>query len=313
MPVYNPLPYIEDSYRSVIQQTYSDFEFIVVNDGSTSGFDEWSKIMDDDRVTIIHQENGGVSSARNSGVRESTGAYITFIDADDIWSPDKLEKQLNVLERNQECGVTYTHVRSIDEHGRFREKEYRHNAEGWVWKELLKENILVCGSNPLIRRECFDRVGLFDTSLKNCNDRDMWIRIARHYPFAVVPEVLVSYRQFEGSLSMQFEQRERSINIFLKKAYQDPPEDIPKRELDSLMRTAFSQSYNVMAWKPLQSENMNWNMALRYYIKSIKGNPWYVFSRNSMRLAVSLLIIKFIGRRRYSMLRNKIRRNMLPS
>lgn len=313
MPVYNSLPYLKESYASVIAQTYADYEFIITDDGSTDGFDEWSTTVDDERVTILRQENSGASAARNTGILTATGKYIAFIDADDIWFPEKLEKQLEVLEHKPEYGLVYAHVRSIDGRGRSREKEFQYNQEGWVWKELLRENFLVCGSTPMIRRECFDRVGLFDTSLKNCNDRDMWIRIARHYPFAVVPEVLVSYRQFEGSLSMQFEQRERSINIFLTKAYKNPPEDISKSELESLMRWAYSQSYNVMAWKPLQSENMNWYRACQYYIKSIKNNPGYIFSKDSVRLAVSLVLIKLVGRKRYGALRKKFRKNLLAS
>ncbi len=313
MPVYNSLPYLKESYASVIAQTYADFEFIITDDGSTDGFDEWSATVDDDRVTILRQKNSGASAARNTGIQAATGKYIAFIDADDIWFPEKLEKQLDVLKHEPEYGLVYTHARSIDGRGRSREKEFRYNQEGWVWRDLLRENFLVCGSTPMIRKECFDRVGMFDTSLMNCNDRDMWIRLARHYQFTYVPEVLVEYRQYDSSLSMQYEQRERSINIFLTKAYHDPPPDIAKSELDSLMRMAFSQSYNVLAWKPLQSESMNWSDAYKYYAKSIKNNPQYVFSKESMRLAVSLLLIKIMGRKKYDVLRRRFRRILMAA
>lgn len=310
MPAYNSMPYIKESYESVMAQTYQDFELIITDDGSTDNFAEWSETIDDERVTVLRQQNAGASAARNKGIQIASGEYLAFLDADDIWYSTKLEKQVRLLDDNTNVGLVYTHVLSIDEHGKSRDKEYKYYQEGWVWRELLKENFLVCGSTPVIRAECFNKVGLFDTELKNCNDRDMWIRIARHYQFGVVPEVLVEYRQYDTSLSMQYGTREISINRFLTKASQDAPEDLHGRELDRIMRDAFSQSYNVMAWKPLQSERMSWKDAWQYYVKSIRRNPAYAFSKDSIRLAASLALIGVAGRDRYNALRNNVRKKL---
>ncbi len=117
IPAYNAMTYLPETITSVLQQTYTDFEVVVVNDGSTDKIEEWIVQISDPRIKLVSQANLGLAGARNTGIRESQGKYLAFLDADDLWEPTKLEKQVKILEKNPEVGLVYTWVTYIDETG----------------------------------------------------------------------------------------------------------------------------------------------------------------------------------------------------
>jgi len=163
IPTYNCVNYLLSAMESVFAQTYQDFEVIVVDDGSTDGTREVLSPYTD-KIKYIYQENRGVSSARNRGVRESVGEYIAFLDADDVWvGEDKLSIQVDVLERNEKVGLVYGKMAMVDSSG----KQYGIKPEktvGPTFKELIETGGHIPTSTVLVRKKCFEKAGYFDES-----------------------------------------------------------------------------------------------------------------------------------------------------
>ena len=133
---YNSMEFLPETLNSVFEQTYKDFEVIVVNDGSSDNIEQWAATISDPRFKLISQENRGVSEARNRGITESVGEFIAFLDSDDIWMPTKLEKQVNSFKENSEAALVYTWTAIIDEQSKLIGKVYSHEDEGNVWQRF---------------------------------------------------------------------------------------------------------------------------------------------------------------------------------
>ncbi|MGL4503477.1 MAG: glycosyltransferase family 2 protein, partial [Planktothrix sp.] len=191
IPAYNAQETIQKTIESVLNQTVQDFEIIVVNDGSTdSTLDAVSQIHDP-RIRVFSYPNSGAASTRNQGFKHSSGEYIAFLDADDLWANNKLELQLKALQNNPQAAVAYSWTDYIDESGEFLRPGTHVTKNGNVYPALLVQNFLESGSNPLIRREAFAEVGGFDPSLLGGQDTDLYIRLAARYPFIGVPVVQI--------------------------------------------------------------------------------------------------------------------------
>ncbi len=238
IPAYNAEAFIARTLESVLAQSYSHLEVLVVDDGSR---DRTAEIVQefverDRRVTLIRQENAGVAMARNHAIDRAQGALIAPVDADDIWYPQKLEKQVACLQaKGPEVGLVYSCSVLIDEDDRIlgrysRRKKFK--PEGPVLSSLICSNFLDNASSPLIRRECFDQLGGYDPTLKaqkaqGCEDWDLYLRIAEHYHFAVVPEYLIGYRQFIGSMATNSVAMSRSYELVMEAIAPRHPEIPP--------------------------------------------------------------------------------------
>ena len=179
IPTYNREKFIGRALESVLAQTYKDYEIIVIDDGSQ---DQTRDVVRQygGNIKYVYQQNGGSSSARNRGIQESTGEYIAFLDSDDIWIPEKLAIQVEILDKNKSIGIVCSRMPIFDKEGKqigFKPQE--HIGKDFIalithWGDLPTSTVMT-------RRECFDKVGLFDTSLKTIQDFDMWLRIASRY------------------------------------------------------------------------------------------------------------------------------------
>jgi len=204
IPTYNRAHLIGKSIKSVLNQTYQDFEIIVIDDGSTDNTEETVKSFNNFKIRYIcHTNNQGVSVARNTGIRASRGKYIALLDSDDKWLPEKLDKQIKTFKSElPEVGVVYSNVLYIDESGKNMNKLGNpKKVEGYIYEDLLGENYVGTSSTLLIKKECFNRVGLFDDLLKAQQDWDMWVRIAKYYRFALIKIPLVKYRFHSNRIS----------------------------------------------------------------------------------------------------------------
>ncbi len=204
IPTYNQANFIDKAIESVLQQTYQDFEIIVINDGSTDNTEEIIRGFEDKRVKYIkkYKKNRGISIARNIGIKVARGKYIALLDSDDEWLPEKLDKQIKILQDGSpELGVVYSNLCYIDKKGKNMNKLRNPKKEGYIYKDLLGGNYVGTPSTLLIRKECFNRVGLFDDLLNSQEDWDMWIRIAKYYRFALIKIPLVKYRLHSNQLS----------------------------------------------------------------------------------------------------------------
>lgn len=204
IPAYNAEKFIAATLEAVLRQTYKNIEVIVIDDGSK---DRTANIVQefalkDSRVILIKQPNMGVSASRNLAIKTSKGEYIAPVDADDIWYPEKLEKQVQcMLQSNSSVGLVYTWSVHIDEDGLLTGTYHARTHEGKVLATMFKEELIGNASVPLIRRSCLDTVGLYNTELRVLEDFDLYLRIAERYEFRVVPEFLMAYRQVIGSMS----------------------------------------------------------------------------------------------------------------
>jgi glycosyltransferase involved in cell wall biosynthesis len=226
IPAYNAELTIKETIESVQQQTFSDIELIVINDGSTDRTLELLQSIKDQRLRIFSYENGGLSVARNRGISRVTGEFIAFLDADDLWIADKLESQLAVLEEHPEAGVAYSWTYFIDEHGKSLFPGTRIFCEGNVHADLLVRNFLLNGSNPLIRRQAVESVGEFNPTFPHFADWDYWLRLASSWHFAVVPKYQVFYRQSSRSMSSKVDGIKEAGLLMIEKAFQSAPLDL---------------------------------------------------------------------------------------
>jgi glycosyltransferase involved in cell wall biosynthesis len=295
IPVYNSMLYFPETLESALQQTFDDFEVIIVNDGSTDEIETWVKEQTDPRLTLISQDNQGASKARNTGILHSTGDYIAFLDADDLWAPTKLAAQVEFLDNHPQVGLVYTWVLSIDASGNSRGRIFKNSAEGKIWDTLILHNVLECGSTPLVRRECFDQVGMFDESLTNIEDRDMWLRIAKDYDFAVVKEPLVYYRLHPNSKGKNWPRVERNASILLEKAFQEPPSYLGPAQLESLKKKGYAMAYLRLAWKPLKAKIKDRQASILLKRKAAQYWPFVRVQKDYLRLSISLGLMGLLG------------------
>ncbi len=190
IPTYNRAFYLEKAIQSVLDQSYPDFDVIVVDDGSTDNTAEVVRKFKG--VMLIQQQNLGVAVARNTGIHRTRGKYVAFLDDDDLWLPGKLEKQVAYMEDHPATGMVYSAYQTIDSHDTVT-GEVTHVVSGQVWHDFMF-GVPIAPPTVMVRREVLDTVGVFDKSLRLGEDLDLWIRIARRYPIHGMKEPLVQYR-----------------------------------------------------------------------------------------------------------------------
>ncbi len=203
---YNRARMLKRAIQSVLNQTFQDFELIVVDNASTDHTKEVVQSFSEERLHYLcHEQNRGGSAARNTGIKYAQGPYIAFLDDDDEWFPQKLEKQLKKMEAAQSAGLIYVGSEVFNEKKQKIEQVYLPQYRGQVYERVLLSTIFSSVSNVLVRRECFQKVGLFDEELSSCQDWEMWLRIAREYEFDFVPEVLLRINVHEDHISTNYQ------------------------------------------------------------------------------------------------------------
>lgn len=298
IPAYNAMSYLPATLASALRQTLEDIEVIVVNDGSSDGIEEWfSRSVKDPRVTLISKSNGGQSSARNLGIRKARGEYIAFLDADDLWSPDKLQKQVKALDEDPASGLAYSWVACIDESGKLNGRVRKNYAEGWVWPDLILRNIVECGSNALVRRVCLDKVGQFDGSINGVEDLDLCLRLAHHYTFRLIPEPLVYYRQHSSNFSSSWLVMEARLTQLLERSFAAAPS-----EYSYLKPKSYAAAYLSLSWKPLQSKQRNYRESERLLCTAVSYYPRVLLTREYWRLKLVMTVVRYFGVGGYELL-----------
>jgi glycosyltransferase involved in cell wall biosynthesis len=218
IPVYNVERYIADTVQSVLNQTYSQVEVLIVDDESPDRSVEVCQQFNDPRINILHQQNRGLAGARNTGIRYATGDYIAFLDGDDLWLPEKLEKHVAHLEQCPQVGVSFSRSALIDETGTPTGTYLMPQLRDITAEDMLCACPIGNGSAAVLRREtldaiCFesDRNGTiepsyFDEQFRRAEDLDCWLRILiqTNWQIEGLPEALTLYRVNTGGLSASF-------------------------------------------------------------------------------------------------------------
>ncbi|MFH1478416.1 MAG: glycosyltransferase family A protein [Candidatus Omnitrophota bacterium] len=191
IPTYNRALFLKRAIESVLDQTYKDFELIVVDDGSQ---DETRSLVDsypDDRIKCLRQDNLGPSSARNLGIKKAQGAFVAFLDSDDRWDKEKLWIQLGEMENQPTYLVSHTQEIWYKNRKILNQKNIHKKHHGYIFDRCLNACV-VSMSTAMIRKELLERVGFFDEGLPCCEDYDFWLRVSVEHPFLLIDKPLTS-------------------------------------------------------------------------------------------------------------------------
>lgn len=199
IPLYNKADYIAETLKSVLNQTYCDYEVIVVNDSSTDNSLEVASSFQDERIHIYTKENEGVSAARNYGIMHAKYDYIAFLDADDIWESDYLECQKKLIEIYPDAGIYSTAFYSLEKGKRKLRNvlinEHTHFLVHDYFKESVMNGLSICWTSSLcLKKEMIKEIPMFRVGIKRGEDLDLWLRIALNYDVAYLNLPKVFYR-----------------------------------------------------------------------------------------------------------------------
>jgi glycosyltransferase involved in cell wall biosynthesis len=219
VPVYNAEATLAYTLESIRRQTFQNYELIVIDDGSTDGTLARLRGVHDPRLRVFSHQNAGLAAARNRGIQRSTGEFVTFIDGDDLWTPDKLERQLEALQHHPGAMVAYSWTAFIDPRGRFLFAKDPCWSQGDVYAELLRSCFIASGSNVLVRRRSMDGIEAFDTTLAAAQDWEFCLRLAARWPFVVVPRYQILYRIHGATLSANAERCEQACLSICNRAF----------------------------------------------------------------------------------------------
>ncbi len=267
IPVYNGEETIKETIYSALNQTFTNLELIVVNDGSKDSTLSVISSIKDSRLKVFSFRNAGVAISRNRGIRQVNGEFIAFLDADDLWTSDKLEAQLEALQLNPKAAVAYSWVDYINEFGDFLHNGNHITINGNAYKHMLVENVLENGSNPLIRREALTQLGGFNQSLTPAEDWDMWLRLAACYDFVTVPHPQILYRTLSSSGSTNVLKMEKVCLQLIEQAFCRAPVSIKY-----LKNKALGTLYHYLTGKSLESSyrSENSTTAMRFFYNTIR-------------------------------------------
>ncbi len=179
IPTFNRKKTLGRAIQSVLNQSLSPFEILIIDDGSNDGTEEWVK-ENFQNIKYIYQNNHGVSSARNIGIENAYGDWVAFLDSDDEWLPNKLDKQVKAIDSNPKMKFFHTNEIWIRNGVRVNQMKKHKKYGGYIFEKCL-DICRISPSSVLIKKEVFDNIGNFDESLRVCEDYDLWLRITSKY------------------------------------------------------------------------------------------------------------------------------------
>ncbi|WP_341526556.1 glycosyltransferase [Nostoc sp. UHCC 0302] len=293
LPVYNGEKTIYETINSVVNQTFIDWELIVINDGSQDSTLDIIKSFSDSRLQVFSYPNAGLAISRNRGVIQANGNYISFIDADDIWTPHKLEFQIKALQENSEASVAYSWCDHIDIEGKFLRTGSRITANGNIHAKLLLANFLENGSNPLVCKQALISIGGFEASLNPAEDWDLWLRLALHYQFVTVPYPQILYRVSPNSMSSNVVKMELASLQVIERAFSQAPQS-----LQYLKKSSFSNLYKYLLYKTLESFSEKKAVILtstRFLWNAVKSDPSMLKTKIFLKILFKIISIALLN------------------
>jgi glycosyltransferase involved in cell wall biosynthesis len=264
---YNRQEKLERAIHSVLTQSFKEIEVIIVDNASTDNTTLKVANFKDERIVYIrHEANKGGPAARNTGIKAARAPFIAFLDDDDQWDPSKLEKQVQKMnESSSKVGLVYVGTEVFDESKNSLIQTYKPNYRGNVSQVLLSGTILGSVSSVLVRKECFDQVGMFDESLSSCQDWDMWLRIAQNYEFEFVDEILARINMHGEQISTDYTKLIPGRTRMVQK-HEEKFKKSPSIYVIHLKRIG-----------KLHFLNGSWTKGLPWFTKALKVNPLEIF------------------------------------
>lgn len=272
IPNYNYGRFLSEAIDSALAQTYPCKEIIVVDDGSTDISHEVLSHYGD-KIGVILQKNSGVGAARNIGVQNVSTDLVAFLDADDYWSPHKIERQVELFENDDEVGLVSCGMQEFDNNGNIVQL-YQNGLDGWVADKIVAFNseLVVSGSAIIVKRKVFEKVKGFDIrkELHPSEDWEFCYRVACESKIAFTPEMLVNYRNHGNNGHLKIPQMERAMLLAYESIFKDPP-----REILELKNESYGNLYSVLAGSYYCSGN--YRDFIRTSLRSLRFRPSKVF------------------------------------
>jgi len=302
IPTYNRMHIIKDAIETVLNQSYQNFEIVIVDDGSTDNTQEVVKNFNDSRIKYIYQSNSGKPSiARNTGIKQASGNFIAFLDSDDFWHPQMLERHINAFNNNPNVGFTinWNSYVSFEGNELYQKACLANNQIEYIRYILLNPDYTYPGpSGSLVKKECFDKVGIFDEELDFCEDWDLFFRLAVCYEMYNIKETLTYVRVHKKSFTRNnqdnFPKFKNSYLTFLQKAFEN--KNLPLDML-SIKNEVYSNVYNCFGGMILY-DRKNPNGSREDYLKSLSYLHGRMFNIKFL-IALSLAFLPHIFLKTY--------------
>lgn len=294
IPIYNGATTISETITSLQQQTYQNFEIWVIDDGSIDDTLAVLQTINEPRLQVKSYTNAGQAVARNRGLELARGEYVSFIDADDCWTPDKLADQLAALTAHPIAAVAYSWTDHIDEASRFLRHGPQLCFEGNVFRKLLYNDFVGSGSNILVRRSALVEIGGFDPSLPPSEDWDCWLRLAQRFEFVVVPKPQILYRVSSQSSSFNVWRMERSSLRTIQQAFANAP-----ASAQSIRRISLGHRYKYLTYKTVDAgcDRRRALTGVRYWLTALGYDPDLIRRRVTWKVAFKLLATLLVPHR----------------
>ena len=287
IPVYNGEKTIKETILSVLNQSFTNFDLIIINSNSTDKTISIISQIQDERIKVFSYPKANPGVNRNRGINHATGDYITFLDADDLWTNNKLAAQYKALQENPQAGVAFSWTNCIDENGKFLRKTSHVNWNGDVYSKLLLDDFIGTGSNVMIRREVLMKAGDFYEKLTNAKDTEMWLKLSAITNFDCVPEAQILYRISLNSWSSNVLGLEKSNLEIIQRAFNREK----AKSLQHLKPIAIANLYKYLCYKVLAAPpgKQQSAVAARFLFTAIKTDISLLFKPIIFKATIKLI------------------------
>ncbi len=304
IPCHNSLQFLPETLDAVLAQrlppSVDGLEVVLVDDGGSDDLASWVGARDDERVRLVRQPNGGVSSARNSGIEESTGELIAFCDSDDVWTTAAVSALVGCFERDPDIGMAYGWYDVVDAGGVATGATHRSEHEGRIWEHLVSANP-IGASGVMVRREVFDDVGVFavnrDRFSIDVEDWELWIRIAANWRVGLAQTVVYHYRRHDSNSSGDVESLEAAYEHLFDVVF-----DGVSPERAALRPVATARAEVILAWQWL-NDRQDPRTALSYLQRAAQRAPQLRRTSEYWRLRLAATTLRVTGPRGYGVVR----------
>lgn len=266
-PTYNRADFLPEAIESVLTQDYENFEFLIIDDGSTDNSKEViDRYTDCGKIRYFYQENSGQSVARNKGIAEAKGNFICFLDSDNRWLPGKLSSSIRAFESHPEVDIVYGDVVLINEDGKEFSRKNMQRYSGRITKELLKNNC-VSMNTTMTRTEKIREIGGFSSHVKVADDFDLWLRLSASCSYLYIPEMMADYRVMKNQISSDKTRRINSNEEIIQRFLKDNPNLLSPADQKDAVNFFYVQSARYF------SEAKNFKLANEFYKKALRAKP----------------------------------------
>ncbi len=272
-PTFNRADFINKAVNSVLAQTYNNFEFLIVDDGSTDSTRELVQpALADPRLQYFHQENQGQSIARNLALSKARGDFVCFLDSDNYWPAEKLSTQIELFRKHPEYDVIYGDIIVVDENDREITRRNMRRYSGQIAKYMIRDNC-VSMNTAMARRKCFEELGGMSGKRRVADDYELWLKFSAKYRCLYVPEFLAYYRVMDDQISSdktrRFDSNWQIINDFRREF----PDAMTEREFDSGFAAFHRRKARYLASQGARAEAFS-EMASALRLRPLERASW---------------------------------------